>query len=569
MLLLAIIVVGFLLRLAGLVWGQAYRDSNLFDELSAYENTLKFIAGDEQTRYLGQPHFAGGNVPGPLWVILWSIPFRMGGTDAVVLTMILLNTAVIYLTYRLALALFSERTALWAAALCATSPWAIYESVGKCNPQVMAFFGALLYLALWQVVTKPRSPHICWVCIVLAMMPQFHMFAVFLVPGTLCLLWQRRREMNWQWMVAGLFVSSLLYLPYIWGEAHHGWQNTQAIFTADTPKTAAALKVFTMPIVVLSNLISSMLGNKDYQEFGRSAFGSFAVLAAFNIVSLGLVVLSMINFLSAGKRPRRPFRADKPEIFVSVLLLGPLLIFLLTGHNFASRYTLVLYPLLFLLPAHYLMENSAPRRWLKTAQAAMVATMVFNVVLMLALFRYEGQRIARAGYFIASFHKMEQARQALRADAGNGCGIHLDGEFVAGEASNTEMGNPETRGLVGLSRYININEPFDPSAKNAACEKLYRILPPGKGPATNDRVVYRDNGLTVIDAEVSTNATRPMRPHVAADLLTATHKLLSLRTFSIDVQAPTSARNAPDEAEMVCREAVPIFADLLEMEKPT
>ena len=235
MLLLAIIVVGFLLRLAGLVWGQAYRDSNLFDELSAYENTLKFIAGDEQTRYLGQPHFSGGNVPGPLWTIFWSIPFRMGGTDAVVLTLILLNTAVIYLTYRLALALFSERTALWAAALCATSPWAIYESVGKCNPQIMAFFGALLYLALWQVVTKPRSPLICWVCVLFAMMPQFHMFAVFLVPGILCLLWQRRREMNWQWLVAGLFVSSLLYLPYIWGEAHHGWQNTRAIFTADTP----------------------------------------------------------------------------------------------------------------------------------------------------------------------------------------------------------------------------------------------------------------------------------------------------------------------------------------------
>jgi 4-amino-4-deoxy-L-arabinose transferase-like glycosyltransferase len=507
-LLLAIIVMGFLLRLAGLVWGQAYRDSNLFDELSAYESTLKFIAGDEQTRYLGQPHFSGGNVPGPLWTIFWSIPFRMGGTDAVVLTLILLNTAVIYLTYRLALTLFSERTALWAAALCATSPWAIYESVGKCNPQVMAFFGALLYLALWQVVTKPRSPLICWVCVLFAMMPQFHMFAVFLVPGILCLLWQRRHEMNWQWMVAGLLISFLLYLPYIWGEAHHGWQNTRAIFTGDVPRTAAALKVFTVPVVVLSNLISSILGNKNYQEFGRSAFGSFAVLTAFNMVSLGLVILSMINFFIAGKRLRRPFRADKPEIFVSVLLLGPLLFFLLTGHNFASRYTLVLYPLLFLLPAHYLMENSAPRRWLKTAQAAMVATMVFNVVLMLALFRYQGQRIAHADYFIASFHKMEQARQALRADAGQGCGIHLDGEFITGE-----MSNPEIRGLVGLSRYITINEPFDPLAKNAACEKLYRILPPGKSPATNDRVVYRDNGLTVIDAEISTNATHTMLTH--------------------------------------------------------
>jgi hypothetical protein len=281
-----------------------------------------------------------------------------------------------------------------------------------------------------------------------------------------------------------------------------------------------------VPIVVLSNLISSILGNKDYQEFGRSAFGSFAVLAAFNMVSLGLVILSMINFFSAGKRLRRPFRAGKPEIFVSVLLLGPLLIFLLTAHNFASRYALVLYPLLFLLPAHYLMENPAQRRWLRTAQAAMVATMVFNGILMIAFFRYQGQRIAHADYFIASFHKMEQARQALRADAGPACRIHLDRDPINGEVSNPEMRNPETRGLVGLSRYVNINEPFDPSAKNAACEKVYRILPPGKSPATNDRVVYHDNGLIIIDAEASTTATRPTRPPVAADRLTVTHKLL-------------------------------------------
>ena len=511
LLLLAVIIVGFLLRLAGLVWGQAYRESNLFDELSAYESTLKFVAGDEQARYLGQPHFAGGNVPGPLWAILWSIPFRMGGTDAVVLAMILLNTAVIYLAYRLALALFNERTALWAAALCATSPWAIYESVGRCNPQVMAFFGALLYLALWQVATKPRSPYIGCVCVVLAMMPQFHMFAVFLLPGVLCLLWLRRQDLNWRWLALGLWISFLLYVPYIWGEAHHGWQNTRAIFTGDMPKTAAALKVFTVPIVVLSNLISSMPGNKNYQEFGGSVFGSFAVLVAINLVSLCLVIVAVINFFIAGKRLHRPFRADKPELFVSVLLVGPLFFFLLTGHNFASRYALALYPLLFLLPAHYLMENPMPQHWLKTTRVAMVTTMVFNGILMLALFRYQDQRIAHADYFIASFQKMEQARQALRADAGQGCRIHLDGGFITTEMSNSELRDPEVRGLVGLLRYVNFNEPFDPVTKNAACEKLYRILPPGKDPGADDRVAYRDNGLTVIAAAALTSSPHPVR----------------------------------------------------------
>ena len=248
LLLLIIVVGGFFLRLAGLAWGQAYRDSNLFDELSAYESTLKFMAGDVPAQYIGQPHFAGGNVPGPLWAIFWSIPFRLGGTNAVVLAMILLNTLVIYLVYRLALALFNVHTALWAAALCATSPWAIYESVSKCNPQVMAFFGALLYLALWQVVTRPRSPHIFWVGVLLAIMPQFHMFTVFLLPGVFWLLWQRRHAIDGRWLAAGLVISVLLYLPYLNGEAHHGWQNTRAIFSGDTPKTRPLLKFSPFPL---------------------------------------------------------------------------------------------------------------------------------------------------------------------------------------------------------------------------------------------------------------------------------------------------------------------------------
>ena len=200
------------------------------------------------------------------------------------------------------------------------------------------------------------------------------------------------------------------------------------------------------------------------------------VLVIFNIVSLSLVLWAVANFCIASKRSLPPFRADQPEMFVSVLLLSPLLFFLMTRHNFASRYVLALYPLLFLLPAHYLMDNPAPSRWLNLAKAAMVVTMGFNVVLMLAFFHYQGQRLAHADYFIASFQKMEQARQALRADTANGCGVHLDG------VSTTKMGPPEVRGLVALERYVNIYEPFDPAAKNASREELYRILPRAKAP---------------------------------------------------------------------------------------
>jgi len=494
-LLLLILGLGFALRLTGLVWGQAYRAGNLFDELAAYEHTLKFLAGDEQAQYIGQPHFAGGNVPGPLWAILWSVPFRIDGTNGVVVAMILLNTAVIYL---LGLAMFDERVALWAALICATAPWAVYESVGKCNPLVMAFFGALLYLALWQVVRQPRSPYIFWVCVVLTMMPQFHMFTVFLVPGVLLLLWLRRREIHWPWLAAGLAVSLLLYVPYLWGDAHHGWQNTRAMAMGNMPKTPAALKVFTLPIVAMSSLIAAVTGNAEYAAFGKSVFGSVAVLIAFNIISLAVAALSIFNFVAIGTRKLRPLRPETPEIFLSVLLLGPLLAFLLTLHNFASRYTIALVPVLFLLPAKYLMEFPGPQRWLAIARAAMVLTIAFDIVLMPMFFHYQGNRIDNGSYFIASFQKLEQVRTALRTDAGPGCRLQLDGSALPHNYSD-----PATRGLIGLTQYVNL---FDPATANASCTKGYRLLPGTVAPSA--RIVYEGKGFVIVED----NSGTPNKP---------------------------------------------------------
>jgi hypothetical protein len=274
-LLAGIIAAGFLLRLAGLYWGEGYHFSGITDELLSYRVALGLDAGEERAFYIGQPNFKSGKLPGPLWALFWLVGLKIGGSaEAVCVMMIVLNTIVIYLVYRLAENLLGPTYSLWAALFFATSPWAVHYSVGSWNPLPMAFFGALLYLALWDVVTRQNSRNIVWVCLLVAIMPHFHMMAMFVAPVVVLILWLSFWRLNRRWLVGGVLAAGLLYVPYILGEARHGWENTRKILMGRTEPSFAVLKIFTLPITDLSNLMNSTTGREfsAYRALGDACF---------------------------------------------------------------------------------------------------------------------------------------------------------------------------------------------------------------------------------------------------------------------------------------------------------
>ena len=123
-LLIAIIVLGFLLRLYSLYAGQGYREFAIGDELEAYKVALELLAGVDYAWYIGQPNFSGGHAPGPMWTLFWLLTFKLGGFtfDGAMFIMLSLNTFVIYLVYRLANIFIGRDYALLAALLYATGP---------------------------------------------------------------------------------------------------------------------------------------------------------------------------------------------------------------------------------------------------------------------------------------------------------------------------------------------------------------------------------------------------------------------------------------------------------------
>ena len=47
-------------------------------------------------------------------------------------------------------------------------------------------------------------------------------------------------------------------------------------------------------------LMAAVTGNAEYAGFGKSVFGSVAVLIAFNVISLAVAALSIFNFVTSG-----------------------------------------------------------------------------------------------------------------------------------------------------------------------------------------------------------------------------------------------------------------------------
>jgi 4-amino-4-deoxy-L-arabinose transferase-like glycosyltransferase len=366
--------VGLLLRLLALYWGQGYHYATVGDEMLAYRVALDLDAGQERALYIGQPNFKTGKLPGPMWALFWLIGLKIGHSpETVCLMMIILHTCVIYFVYRLAENIFGPEYSLWAAVFYATSPWPVHYSMTAWNPVPMAFFGALLYLALWNVVTHPNSRNIFWVCLLLAIMPQFHMMAMFVAPVVLLILWWNPSRLNRRWLVAGLFASALLYVPYVIGEMRHGWENTCRILDGRVVASFSVLKILTLPFVDLSNLMNSVTGRdfSEYRALGDACFGSFWILAAFNAVSLILSVMILGTFVvrvvqslrGTWRSPKQAFARAPAEVFVGSLLILPLVLFVASFTNFNSRYLIVQFPLLFLLPAVFLVRGFGGSDW--------------------------------------------------------------------------------------------------------------------------------------------------------------------------------------------------------------
>lgn len=432
-----ILVLGFCLRLAGLAWAQGYCNFGATDSFEAYSVAVNYGLGDVRAQYIGQPNYnEHSKLPGPLWTIFCFLGDRLWGSiEGAILATIIVDTAAIYLIYLLAQRTLGPPAALWAALLAATLPFPVYYSAFLYNPNVMPFFGALLFLALWNVARVERSRSIFWVAMLPFAMVQFHMSTLSLMPAVLLILLMSPTRLNWRFLIGGVLAGVLLFVPYIRGEMAHGWQNTLAMRAPKAGHWWGGLKALIAPWNLLVSYVPQWTRSfAEYRELGKWCFGWFGVLLALNLLS---GILAIVLLLGMGleikkamqglwRSPREAFKRSPGIVFLAVLLVVPLFCSLVSTETFHARYSIVLLAPLLSLAGYAIVKWSAQPRWGRRFVIAVIVMTCGNVWFMPAMYRHDGQQIEHGELFYASFRNLEDIYQRLKMHAGAGKAVQVD-----------------------------------------------------------------------------------------------------------------------------------------------
>jgi len=505
-LLLLIVVAGLVLRLSAIYFAQGYHHFMVNDEVSALEYILAFLNGDARTYYLAQPAFNHGQLPGPLWTLFGVALFKLGGDSAegALYGMAVVNSVTIYFVYLLAKRFFQPGLALLTTAFYALAPWTVYYSYGLYNPVPLDLVGVLLFLALWNTISRADSKQVFWVPLLCAMIPQFHMIGVFVIPAVLLVLYLSPVKLNRGWLVAGIVAGTLLYVPYLIGDMQHHWQNLKALADSDKDSSysASALKVITAPVTILSSVPAGWTGDalESIKQFGNQWFGHYLVLTVIAVWTAIHGFIYLFSFLGRVVRfgigqwrtPTQVLIRDSRLAFTGILIVVPLLLFVVTGHNFSTRYAIILFPLLFLLPGMFLQnlqKSAAKRYWV--ISLALIA--LFNLYLLGSYYAHQDQRLAGSDHFMPSFRKLEQIRMALDKNAGPDHSLR-----VSLSAHLAKQLSPFDHKLVAtIKQYVEMWQRYrqDPNVNQIPVNYIVDL--PGMAAGRRDRLVYRIDNIAI------------------------------------------------------------------------
>jgi hypothetical protein len=461
-----ILIAAFFLRLAYLEWAEAYAlGSQVNDSVEAYEFAVNYLAGDERAQYLAQPNCnIHSKLPGPAWTLYCAAGLKIANSmRGIGLITIMANLLAIALTWYLARKLFDPASATIAALWMAVSPWAVFYSSIIFNPSLMPLFGALIFLAMARCLAHERSRAVFFLPFLILLGLQFHMSPLTLILPLAGLAWLRRMKPAWTWLCAGIIAGVLCYVPYLYGDAHHQWENTHGMLMGGRGGfSATALRVFSSPFSFLINYWSPnyTYTPDEYRALARATFGGMAGMSLINIVSVlccALIVIAVYQLTSTALRgirtaPRATFSQSPGILFAAFLVGAFLLMNLLGGKAFHARYCLLILPLIFALVGAgttRLLENPRHR---KIFLPLLTITILANLWFMPRLSWFEHRRIEDGPRFVPGIQKLEALYRHVQSHAGLANEVEIESEKYTESLSPED---PLFLNTIMIRRYIH------------------------------------------------------------------------------------------------------------------
>jgi hypothetical protein len=241
------------------------------------------------------------------------------------------------------------------------------------------------------------------------------------------------------------------------------------------------------------------ISTAEFKAFGNRYFGSYVVLLFINLISFSLAMLFVYGFIrkfygllyEAHFNFRIALSHNRVYTFLGVLLVFPLLLYILLGKAYASRYCIFIFPLLFLLPALYL-ERLANARFKRIVLYSLAAMFVCNIYLVLVFYADQNRKLATAAQYLPAFSKLEALYTALRRDAGPDKTIVLDtGLYTIVGNKYSEIASDAIR------NYIDTYEAHRPPSATPRQPLHYVLVDTLAKVPSNAKVVFRDNAVVI------------------------------------------------------------------------
>ncbi len=289
------------LRSYWLAMGLGAGHFSFHDELQAYQFA-------EQLRYYSHARIGKSFLPGPWQNVLVALAiksFNFVRPELLGLYIFpLLGGLASSLALYLALRRWSgdARVGLCGAFLMGVSPWGLQFSYTFWNPYPVILLMTLALYCLHDVIHTPRSKELFPLIFLSAIMPFFHMMAIFASLGMFVLLVYQRKTLRLHipLLSAGGICALFFYVPFVIFDAQNNFQIIRAYFQSDvTAWKAEALKVISNHLIALSHEVSRLVGYnwRSYAAFLERYYGSYWLALLFMVPSFLLALSAWYRFL--------------------------------------------------------------------------------------------------------------------------------------------------------------------------------------------------------------------------------------------------------------------------------
>lgn len=309
------------------------QESHFYDMKKYYENKefptmgARFISTDAET---------SPKVPGGFYYILYILFYSIGNNAKIInliFNLIILFIFMFWMYKKFGIFILAMMTPI-----IMLNGYLIMAMTDFWNPNVTLIFSLLLFIFLYEYLDKNNNDKIVKISAVvifpiLALMAQGHMVTFFSMIPTLIvyLIIRFKRTKNYLlfWII-GVFISFLLYLPYLLNEIKTGFSNVQYAMNMRGGLSSIPFPQVYALILFPTNEISALFGTRTgsiiYYWFSKPIYFYGLIFLALSIIFSAFVFIRYFIFLIKRKQINDNKESILKELIFILFLFIPVTI---------------------------------------------------------------------------------------------------------------------------------------------------------------------------------------------------------------------------------------------------